>query len=200
MEIIGLPEKFLPIWEKSFPFLKQGRPGDDMHAAEVVSFILSYKGKRTLNLNVLIPVAIMHDIGHAAILPQHFKYITGLEKLANGKLVHMLAGAKIAKDILGEVGYDKKDSEEIVDIISVHDADQLEGVDLSKWYNTEAKKLFHDIDCMDRYTKTRWKSMEKMIPDKQKAKILLTDSLKTFFFPELQTIAEQRLSELFAEN
>jgi len=107
MEIKNLPNKYLELWQKCLPILQKGRPGDDTHSVEVAEFILNCK-KKNLNLDILIPTAIMHDIGHSAILPEHFKYITGQEKVKNGKLVHMLAGAKIAKDILDSLQYDPK--------------------------------------------------------------------------------------------
>jgi len=151
MKINNLPEKYERIWEKALPLLKTGRPGDDKHAAEVVEFMLNYKGGKKLDFDILIPTAMMHDIGHSAVLPEHIKYLSGEEKLPNAKLVHMLAGAKIAKEILEKVDYDGDKSKEIVEIISIHDMDQVKGVDSEKYYNSENKKLFHDIDCLDRY-------------------------------------------------
>jgi len=198
MKIENLPIKYESIWDESLPYLKKGRPGDDVHALEVAKFILEYSGKLKIDKDVLIPVAIMHDIGHSAILPEHFKFITGEFKLINGKLVHMLAGAKIAKDILEKVGYDKKNSQEIIEIISIHDADQLKGVDVNEIYNTENKKVFHDIDSMDRFTSERFKQIEKLFPTKTKDEIrdILEGTLKGFFYDEFRDIAKKRLQEL----
>lgn len=172
-----------------------GRPGDDAHAVEVAEFILNC-GKNDIDLDILIPTAIMHDIGHSAILPEHFKYITGQEKVANGKLVHMLAGAKIAKDVLNSLKYDTAKTTEIVDIISMHDADQLEKTDIKKVYNSENKKIFHDIDCMDRYNAERLKKMSKSFTDKHLMFSILDNGLKTFFYPEFRKIAESKMEAL----
>ena len=49
-----------------------GRPGDVEHAAEMVNFILEYRGNLNLDKYILIPVAMMYDIGHSAILPEYF--------------------------------------------------------------------------------------------------------------------------------
>ena len=200
MEIKDLPEKYVVIWKKIEPLFKLGRPGDDEHAMETVKFILNYKGNMKLDKDILIPVAMMHDIGHIAILPEHFKYITGPEKIMNGKLVHMLTGAKIAKDILDSVNYNKEKTAEIVDIISVHDADQLNDIDIKKFYNTENKKIFHDIDSLDRFTKIRLKSMLKMYKDKKELFKLLRDSLKNIFTQEFREFGEKRLNALEKEN
>lgn len=198
MIIKNLPEKYKKIWQECIPLFKEGRPGDDLHAIETVEFILNYKGDKRLDLDILIPVAMMHDIGHSAILSEHFKYITGTEKLINSKLVHMLIGAKIAKTILNSVSYDKKKIAEIVNIISVHDWDQLNKVDVKKVYDTENKKIFHDIDVMDRFSEERIevfiKKMEGM--DREKLMRLLKPSLDTFFYTEFREIAKKKMQEL----
>lgn len=195
MEIKNLPSQYLELWKKCLPILQKGRSGDDAHAVEVAEFILNYN-LNSLDLDVLIPVAIMHDIGHSAILPEHFKYVTGQERLINGKLVHMLVGAKIAKDILDSIHYDQKKINEIIEIISMHDADQLENTDIAKVYDSDNKRLFHDIDCMDRYNAERLKKMEKTFTDKNVMFLMLEKGLKTFFYPEFRKIAENKLSEL----
>ncbi len=195
MEIKNLPIKYLELWKKCLPLLQKGRPDDDTHAIEVVEFVLNC-GKKDLDLDVLVPTAIMHDIGHSAILPEHFKYITGQEKIVNGKLVHMLVGAKIAKEILDSINYDHDKTAEIVDIISIHDADQLEKIDVEKVYNSENKKIFHDIDCMDRYNPERLKKIEKLNPDKKALFLVLEKGLKTFFYPEFRKIAEEKFKKL----
>jgi hypothetical protein len=195
MEIKNLPAKYLDLWNRCLPLLQKGRPGDDKHAVEVAEFVLNC-GKKDLDLDILIPTAIMHDIGHSAILPEHFKYITGQERVMNGKLVHMLAGAKIAKDTLDSIGYDSKKIAEIVDIISIHDADQLEKTDIAKVFDTENKRIFHDIDCMDRYNAERLKKMIKLLPDKSKMLSMLEEGLKGFFYPEFRKIAEDKFKNL----
>lgn len=99
-KIKNLPAKYAKLWQKCVPLLKQGRPDDLNHAKETAEFILQYKGKLKFDQEILIPMAMMHDIGHSAILAEHFKYITGPDKLTNGKLAHMLIGAKIAQELL----------------------------------------------------------------------------------------------------
>jgi hypothetical protein len=191
-----LPEKYAAIWDKSLPFLEAGRPGDVAHAAETAAAVLAYRGPVAIDLDVLVPVAIMHDIGHGAILPEHFTYITGPDKLKNGKLVHMLAGAKIAKDILTAVGYDAAKAEEIVAAISMHDADQLTGIDRERAYDTPSKKLFHDLDCSDRFNERRIADMAKMFPDRDKLLALLQESLKDIFYEDFRAAAEAKLEGL----
>lgn len=191
-----LPKKYQKLWTKCEVILKKGRIGDVDHAREIADFVLSYRGRENLEKDILIPVAMLHDIGHAAILPEHFDLITGPKKLVNGKLVHMLVGAKIAKDILDLVGYNKTKIKEIVDIVSMHDSDQLEMIDTKKIYNTKNKRIFHDIDSLDRYTETRLENVKKMYKDKKEIRRILKSFLSLFFIDEFKKIAESRLARI----
>jgi len=197
MKVENLPGKYQKLWAKCEAVLKKARRGDVDHAIEVVELILNYQGKEALDQDVLIPAAMLHDIGHAAILPEHFSMITGPKKLINGKLVHMLAGAKIAWDILNLVGYNKAKIAEIVDIVSMHDSDQLQGVDIKKIYNTKNKKIFHDVDSMDRYTEKRLKNIRNVYKDKKEVEQILKNFLDLFFYKEFKEIAETRLAKIF---
>jgi len=196
MKINHLPKKYQKLWQKCRPLLKQGRPGDDEHAKEVVDLILNYRGKLKLDKDILIPVAMMHDIGHSGILPEHFKYVTGPEKIANGKLAHMLIGAKIANDILAAIKYDKKKSKEIVEIIAIHDADQLEDIKHEEIYNTINKKIFHDLDSLDRYTEKRIRSLKKIYKDRRELIKLLDSYSDNFFLKEFKDEAKKRMKKL----
>lgn len=194
--IQNLPEKYKPIWKKALPYLKKGRPGDDQHAEETAKMILDYKGKLKMDYDVLVPVAMMHDIGHSAILPDHFQFVTGLKKIYNAKLVHMLSGAKIAKDILESVKYDKKKTKEIVNIISIHDFDQLKEVDWKAAYDTENKKIFHDFDALDRYTEKRLQSIKSVYKDRKKILEILDKMIELIFFEEFKEEARRRITKL----
>jgi len=198
MQIKNLPDKFKPIWEKALALhQREGRPGDDLHAKEVVEFMLNYKGDLNLDFDVLVPTAMMHDIGHTALLPEHLKYVTGTEKLLNAKLVHMLAGAKIAKQILEETHYDSEKTKEIVEIISMHDIDQLKNIDAEKFYNTENKKIFHDIDILDRFSKERIDSTKGLALGMTKSERLnLLRKMSSFFHKEIEQIADKKFRKL----
>ena len=190
------PKKYKKIWAKSKKILKSGRPGDLQHSIEIVNRILGYKGNLPIDYDVVVPVAMMHDIGHSAILPEYFKYVTGPDKLVNGKLVHMLVGAKIANDVLNAVDYDQDKSKEIVEIISMHDADGLSGVDIQALYNTDNKKIFHDFDRLDRFDEKGIDGLLKFYKDKSKLLEALEGILDSFFFDELRKIAEDKLEIL----
>ncbi len=184
------------IWKLATPLLKKGRPDDYTHAQETVKSLENYQGELDLDLEVLIPAAIMHDIGHSAILPEHFKHVTGPDKLVNGKLVHMLSGAKIAKNILEQVNYNPKKSAEIVEIISIHDFDQLDIKNWADYYDTEQKKIFHDFDSLDRYTLTRINNIKDKYKNLDKLLVMLEKLTNNFFFDEFRELALNNLEKL----
>ena len=105
-------------------------------------------------------------------------------------------GVKNAKDILDSIHYAPDKVNEIVEIISIHDADQLENTDVKKVYDSENKKMFHDIDCMDRYNAERLKKMAKTLSDKDKMFAMLSKGLDSFFYPEFRKIAEEKFRNL----
>lgn len=194
---IKIPQKYQKIWKLAEPILKRGRKGDVLHCKQTAEMVFNYLFQyKKGDPDVLIPVAMMHDIGHAAILPKHMKYVTGPEKLPGGKLVHMLAGAKIANDILRKINYSVKKKKEVVEIISMHDFDQLKGIETNKIYNTLNKKLFHDLDSLDRFSLRRFKFIVTLYKcEPEKAENLLLSETK-FFLREIKEIAENRLKRL----
>lgn len=196
LQIKNLPSQYQKIWDKALPLLAKGRPGDDAHAQETVEMILDYQGKIKFHPEIVIPAAMMHDIGHYAILPEHFRYVTGPEKIPNAKLVHMLAGAKIAHDILVSVKYDPALTEKIVEIISMHDADQMKNMNLAKIYNNTDKKFFHDMDSLDRYNEKRLKNISGIYSDRGVILQMLEKFLDLFFYAEFRKKAEEGLKEL----
>jgi uncharacterized protein YcbK (DUF882 family) len=109
----------------------------------------------------------------------------------------MLTGAKIAKDILNELDYNKNKIVEIVEIISMHDADQLNHVNIKNVFDTENKKLFHDFDSLNRYSIQRIKKLQHLFPDKsQKEMFEIIDKNTTFFFSDIEKIAKKKLKQI----
>lgn len=194
MKKLALPKKIQTLWRRCLPLLKSGRPDDLSHAQDLIKFLLDYGGKMKIDKDILIPVAMMHDIGHSAILPEHFQFITGPKKIKNSKLVHMLAGAKIAADLLQKIKYPTKKAREIIDIISIHDAEQLD-IEWRKIYNTYNKKIFHDFDLLDGFSVERFKKLLHIWPKKKLIKSL-GKRFENFFFKEFKKLAIAKIKKL----
>jgi hypothetical protein len=196
----SLNPKVKKILDISLPLLEQGTPGSVDHAYDLIGEMLSFRSsKLKVDLDIMLPLAILHDIGHAAILPEHFSLLTGPVKIKNSKLIHMLTGAKIAKEILGQIGYDEAKSKEIVGIIAMHDYDQLEGVDANA-FNTYNKKLFHDFDRLEGFNPVRMKAYTKnFVKDPSQFEKVINNIMKTkdnLFFDEFKSLAEERAGNI----
>lgn len=139
-----IPAKYLKVWRSAVPYFKYGRKGDEKHSREIAEQVYEASKGKKWDLDVLMPVAIFHDIGHAAILPEHLWMVTGPKKLKGSKLVHMLTGAKMASDALEKINYPKAKIKRIVEIISVHDLPEAQ-------YKNEAERAFSDIDKLIRF-------------------------------------------------
>lgn len=188
-----LPKREQRLLAEALPFLRQGRPEDEDHIYALLHEILSFPpGQHELHLEVLLPAAILHDIGHAAILPEHFHYLTGADRLQNGKLVHMLAGAKIAQQLLEKVDYHKEAVQEIVTLISIHDGDQVEGMG-NDVFDTPTKRLFHDFDRLVSLDIDRLQMMISRTPEKKGKLLKMLEKIRTgLFFDDLQAMADER--------
>lgn len=195
-----LEPKTKKLFEIALPYLEKGTPGTIEHVYDLINELIDFKSNKIkIDLTILLPLAILHDIGHYAILPEHFHYLTGPAKIKNSKLIHMLTGAKIAKELLEKIDYDKNKTKEIVEIISIHDFDQLEGVDTSV-FDTENKKIFHDFDRIGQFNEERMKIFIKnFVKDKEqlkKIKETISKTKESLFFEEFKKIAEERMKNI----
>ncbi len=84
---------------------------------------------------------------------------------------------------------------EIVDIISIHDWDQLDIPEAKTVYDTDNKKFFHDIDALDRFNQERLEYYKNSFQQGELQK-LITKQLDVFFYPEFKKIAEARFKIL----
>lgn len=192
MDKPNIPEKYFAIWEKAVPYLKICRNGDLLHSQKTAEEVFRLGEKKDWDMDVLIPTAIFHDIGHSAVLPEHFNLISGLNKEENSKLVHMLTGAKIARDILEDINYPEDKIKKIVNIISIHDKKD------KTLFDTSEKKIFHDIDRLDRFSEdgVRMGKEEFDLSPKQILEILENQLLPEIIADDFRKKAEQSLDLL----
>jgi HD superfamily phosphodiesterase len=114
---------FDEIWEKSKPY--QDKRDDQGHAETVTNFAKELLKTEKGDEDIVIPAAILHDIGWSQIpvekLKQLFLVQTGSEFDIQLRHIHQTEGVKLAKHILDEVNYPKDKQSEIIEIISQHD-------------------------------------------------------------------------------
>jgi len=109
-----MKEIYKKIWELAKPYYEKGRPMDIDHIEWIMKEALIVSEKENIDDEILIPLAILHDVGYAEV-PKDNPFNLDIRK------AHMKAGAKIAKKILDKVKYPKDKTEKIVYYVSVHD-------------------------------------------------------------------------------
>jgi HD superfamily phosphodiesterase len=96
--------------------------------------------------DIVIPAILLHDVGWSQV-PEEFqlKAFGPRMTLPEWNRVHELEGVRIAREILEEVGYDPRKTEEILAIIEGHDS-RKEALSLND-------KLVKDADKLWRYAR-----------------------------------------------
>ena len=109
-----MKEIYKKIWKLAKPYYEKGRPMDIDHIEWMMKDALLVCEKEGIDEEILLPLAILHDVGYANVSKEDpYKIET--------RKAHMKEGAKIAKEILAKVKYPKEKAEKIVYYVSVHD-------------------------------------------------------------------------------
>jgi len=94
---------------------------DDIHVKNALYFAFKLLEIESGQRDIVIPAIILHDVGWSevseAIMPKAFGPAADLSLTR----IHEEAGARIAANLLNEVGYDSGKSAEILEIIHGHD-------------------------------------------------------------------------------
>ena len=137
---LNLSPEYKKIWDKAKPLLAEGRHWDLWHTEISIEYMQQIlKGEKKDQLSsILIPAIILHDVGWSEI---------GEEKniswgKAEMRTKHMKEGARLARKILNEIGYDPEKVEVISYLVAGHDNAYL-GIEPK----TELEKLLRDADA-----------------------------------------------------
>ena len=107
---------FLKIWQLAKPYYEKGRVYD----IDQVEWIMGWGEKLAevvgADKKILMPLIILHDVGYCFV---DNKNPPIKDKVS--KKLHAVEGAKIARKILEQVGYDRKLTEQIVQGVLEHD-------------------------------------------------------------------------------
>lgn len=148
LELMSPIEK--DIWQKALPY--QDKRRDTGHAENVVYFALKLLEIIDAKREIVIPAAILHDIGWSQMtkeelnsfyLPNWRDYEPALRKR------HQDLGVNSAEEILGEVDYPNEFYKNILDIISQHDT--------RKGFLSKEDGVVRDADKLWRYTLQHFK-------------------------------------------
>lgn len=118
-------KKYQKIWELTKPYLKKGSIKDFvLHTEGVVKATEMILKKEKGKSDILIPAAILHDVGWAKV-PLELQKAEDRKK-KNKKVIrkalelHIEYAPAIAKGILAELGYEKKMMRKIISVIEDH--------------------------------------------------------------------------------
>ncbi len=116
------PEE-LAIWDAALPY--QDKRLDVGHAEYVTYFALQLLDYVTAERAIVIPAAILHDVGWSALSQADLNLFNDPEELkkqdARIRRLHQEAGVKLAKGILTRLVYPEERITHIIEIVSQHD-------------------------------------------------------------------------------
>ncbi len=146
-QVIKMKEIFERLWKLALPY--QDKRDDIGHAETVLSFAERLIKLEKADEDIVIPAAILHDIGWSRIpkaesLKIFDSKISGDERIRIQKK-HEESGTDIAKQILEKANYNKKLTNEILEIISRHDT--------GKGFLSKNEGIVRDADKLYRFSK-----------------------------------------------
>jgi len=144
-------EVYRQIWELAAPYLNTRM--NDLHTEISYRFALRLLEAEEGDEEVVIPAIILHDIGWIKV-PEELQLTAFGPKATNKALnrVHEVEGARLAREILDKVNYDREKAAEIVSIVEGHDS-RKEAISTSDQIVKDADKLCRfshqgtSIDC-----------------------------------------------------
>jgi len=108
------------IWELAVPYLEKGTMKDFvLHTKNVVKSMELLIGGEGGDPHILIPAAILHDVGWSKI-PQQMQTNSDLEKKREAQRLHLIYAEDIIKKILDQIGFGQDQISKIVDIVKAH--------------------------------------------------------------------------------
>lgn len=167
-----MKEIFQKIWEKALPY--QDKRDDNGHAMIVTENALELLKIEEANENIVVPAAILHDIGWSQLPKDQAMKIfdpltTSSEKLRL-RLLHQHLGAKLAESILNELDYPANYRRHIIEIITEHDTREnfysLEDSivrDADKLWRFSKQGFWADVSRTQSHPKDILKKLEKKI-------------------------------------
>ena len=185
-----MKEIYQEIWYESLPF--QDKREDDGHARTVLHFAKLLLEKVDADSDIVIPAAILHDIGWSQMPKEKAMKFMDPELRLEVQQLHEQLGASLARKILLELNYPEKKIDEICEIIGGHDT--REG------FLDKNDGIVRDADKLWRFSKLGFWTDVKRRPENgtewaEKVKIIFLEKDEFFFSDEAREIAEQELKE-----
>jgi HD superfamily phosphodiesterase len=112
--------KYKKIWQLALPYLRKGKRKDFvLHTKGVVKAMEMILKKERGDKNILIPAAILHDVGWAEV-SEKIQISEKKSDMRLGLKLHLDFAPEIIDETLSKNGYTKKEIKEITEIVKFH--------------------------------------------------------------------------------
>ncbi len=176
--------------------LKQAEPylkmrNDFIHTRVAHGYAMLLLEKEGGNRKIVEPAIILHDVGWSALKPEDITHAYGLTATgANARKlnrIHEVQGARIAQEILANLGYDTATIHPIVNIIERHDS--------GKNPDTIEEKLVKDADKLWRFSKIGYHyELQRQATTHAERHAFLSKKIDSWFFTRTaKALAEKAL-------
>jgi len=191
-----MEETFEKIRKLAAPYLSTRN--NDIHTDIAVEFGVKLLEKEGGDKEIVIPALILHDVGWKKV-PEELQALAYGPKIKSPELnkMHEVEGAKIAKELLEKLNYDKDKTKEILEIIDGHDS-RKEAHSLNDRIVRDADKLYRyskeglRIDS-GRFTITQKEALE--LATRNLDKWLLTNSAREIAREEIRNRLQESSSD-----
>ncbi|MBR9702248.1 HD domain-containing protein [Candidatus Pacearchaeota archaeon] len=177
------------IWDLALPYLEKGLRKDlvthSKYVFKCMEILLKNEGG---NKNILIPAAILHDVGWSKVPPEIQINWRNSEDKIKGERLHLEYAQQIIREILGKTGYHEDETNRIIDIVVAHkfqDPNELDKqllIDADSVADAFKKQFYSDAKAYDStpeelynfrkknkfYTKTARRIFEKELEMRKK--------------------------------
>jgi len=181
-------KEYKKIWELAKPYLKKGKMKDFLiHTKGVVKAMELLLKKEKGDGSLLMPAAILHDVGWAKV-PLKLQKSREVEEEIQALKLHLEYAPATIKKILLKVKYNKGKTEKIIKIVLAHkfkkpkniekrlliDADSLSDVFKEQFYsdireyNTTPEKLYNFRKNNKFFTETAKKIFDEELEERRK--------------------------------
>jgi HD superfamily phosphodiesterase len=178
------------------PYLKVR--DDLLHTRVAHQYVLDLLENEGGDKKIVEPAVILHDVGWSQLKPEEIKIAFGVhakgEKAKQLNRIHEIEGARIAREILAKLDYDRSYTNEIARIIERHDS--------GKNPQTIEEKLVKDADRLWRVSKTGYYyEMERQNTTHEVRYRFLSHNMgKWFFTKTAKELADRELQERVKEH
>jgi HD superfamily phosphodiesterase len=185
-KLFGLAEPYLKVRD------------DFLHTRIAHEYAVYLLEKEAGDQKIVEPAVILHDVGWSQLKPEEIKIAFGVhakgEKAKQLNRIHEIEGARIAREILAKLDYDRPSTDKISRIIERHDS--------GKNPQTIEEKLVKDADRLWRVCKIGYDyEMERQNTTHEVRYHFLTRNMgKWFFTKTAKELADTELQERVKEH